>query len=39
LTAEVVVASHGTARWNTSDGKRPATVKTSADVTQQGYFI
>jgi hypothetical protein len=38
LTADVMVGSHGAARWNTLNGQRPP-VTTSAEVLRQNYFI
>jgi len=38
LTVEVTAGSHGAARWNTVDGKRP-NVKTVGEVIQQNYYI
>ncbi len=38
LVAEVVVAAHGEARWNTEDGKRPP-IATAGEIIRQGYFI
>lgn len=38
LTAEVIVGSHGAARWNTPNGQRPP-VTTSAEIVDQNYFI
>ncbi len=39
FTAEVVVGSHGTARWNTADGKLPAGVTTYVAVIHQNLRI
>ncbi len=39
FTAEVVVGSHGTARWNTPDGKLPAGITTPAAVTKENLRI
>lgn len=39
VTAEVVVGAHGTARWNTVDGKRPAGTITEDEVVTQNYRI
>lgn len=38
-TAEVVVGSHGAARWNTADGALPAAITTHSDVVSQNYRI
>jgi len=38
LVAEIMVGSHGDARWNTEDGKRPP-IATGGDIVRQGYFI
>lgn len=39
FTAEVVVGSHGVARWNTPDGKLPAGVMMYADVVKKDLRI
>lgn len=39
VTAEVVVGSHGTARWNTADGQLPAEARTPAAVLTGNYRI
>lgn len=39
LTAEIVVGSHGTARWNTANGVLPATIKTATAAVQGNYRI
>lgn len=39
LTAEVMVGSHGLARWNTPNGVLPATIKTSTAAVQGNYRI
>ncbi len=39
FTAEVVVGAHGTARWNTPDGKLPAGITTSQAVIKNNLRI
>lgn len=39
VTAEVVVGSHGTARWNTANGTLPAGIKTSTAVIKGNLRI
>ena len=39
FTAEAVVGSHGTASWNTPDGKLPAGVTTYADVVKKNLRV
>jgi hypothetical protein len=38
LVAAVVVGSHGDARWNTIDGKRPP-IATESEIVREGYLI
>lgn len=39
VTADVIVGSHGTARWNTSDGKLPAGITKNVDVIRNNLRI
>lgn len=39
VTAEIIVGSHGTSRWNTSDGKLPAGITKSVEVARNNLRV